>query len=354
MKKFLAVMLSLLMALTFFGCSKEAIDEEITTTEPTTTETTTQVVKNVNPLTGEADFSEKAVGKRPVSIVVENLTPARPQWGIESPDIICEGEVEGGISRMLWLYADASTVPEKVGPLRSARTSYVEFSQYFDSIFVHWGGSHSKDGYIGGYGMIKRLKVDDIDGMAGGSMFGRDKTRSTSSEHRGIMNGKKLSETIKNKGFRTDINEAKMTKLSFNDSIENAGATTANTINETFSSRTDTRKFTYKDDKMYHTNDWKTDVKFQNVIILSAKSDYITVSYKKGAKRGQSVTYVNYTWSSGNGYYASNGTATEITWNVTDGKLNLMNADGTPLSINQGKSYIGFVSSNHEGKVTMA
>ena len=91
----------------------------------------------LNPFTGESGFSESAVGKRPVAIVVENLRPARPQWGITSPDIICEGEVEGGISRMLWLYADVNDVPEKVGPLRSARPSYVKFSTFFDAIFIH-------------------------------------------------------------------------------------------------------------------------------------------------------------------------------------------------------------------------
>lgn len=349
MKKLVAVLLSLIMVLTFFGCSKEAIEEETTTTKVTTTETTTQAVKIVNPLTGKDGFNEAAVGKRPVAIVVENLSPARPQWGIESPDIICEGEVEGGISRMLWLYADASSVPEKVGPLRSARPSYVEFSTYFDAIFIHWGGSHSKSGYTGGYETIKKLGVNDIDGMNGGSMFGRDKTRSVSSEHRGIMNGKKLSATIKDKGFRTDVNESKMTELSFNDKVEDAGSQVATKVGVTFSNRTDTRNFTYGSDNQYHTNDWKTDVKFQNVIILSADSQYITVPYKKSK-----TTYLNYKWTSGTGYYISNGKATSITWDTNGNKLNLKESSGIPLSINQGRSYIGFVSSNHEGKVTMA
>ena len=81
-----------------------------------------------------------------------------------------EGEVEGGITRMLWLYADYSDVPSKVGPVRSARTSYVRFSRFFDAVYIHWGGSHSRAGYVGGYDTIAAEGVDDLDGMNGGSV----------------------------------------------------------------------------------------------------------------------------------------------------------------------------------------
>lgn len=347
MKKTLSLLLACVMIIgAFAGCSK-AIDEVETTV--TTTETTTEAPKPTNPFTGEEGFSESAVGKRPVAIVVENLSPARPQWGIKSPDIICEGEVEGGISRMLWLYADINDVPEKVGPLRSARPSYVEFSTFFDAIFIHWGGSHSKKGYTGGYETIKKLGVNDIDGMNGGALFGRDTTRKVSSEHRGILNGKKIKDKIKDKKYRTKLAE-KTTELTFNEAVKDAGETVASSVNVKFSNRTDTRKFTYNtEDKKYHTNDWKTDVKFQNVIILMAESEYITVPYKSSK-----TTYLNYHWTNGKGYYVSNGKACEISWDTSDGTLNLKDASGAPISINQGKSYIGFVSSNHEGKVTLA
>ena len=345
MKKITAVLMAILTVITLFGCSAKQ-EEETTTAATTVTETTTKAPV-LNPLTGEEGFNESAVGKRPVAIVVENLRPARPQWGITSPDIICEGEVEGGISRMLWLYADTSSVPEKVGPLRSARPSYVKFSKFFDAVFIHWGGSHSTKNYTGGYETIKNEKVNDIDGMSGGELFSRDTTRNVSSEHRGILNGKKIDSAIKKKGYRTELKESSFTQLSFNSSVTAAGATGATSVGVKFSDRTDTRKFTYStDDDKYHTNDWEKDVKFQNLIILKAESTYITVPYK-----GSSTTYLNYKWSSGSGKYVSNGTATDITWEVADGKLVLKDVSGSTLSINKGKSYIGFVSSNHNGKI---
>lgn len=345
MKKTIAVLLSVLMMFAFFGCSAKE-DIEVTETTTTTT-TTTEAPKPTNPFTGESDYPEVATTLRPVSIVVENLRPARPQWGIKSPDIICEGEVEGGISRMLWVYANVNDVPNKVGPIRSARPSFVEFSTFFDSIYIHWGGSHSKKSYTGGYETIKKLGVNDIDGMNGGKLFGRDTTRSTSSEHRGILDGTKILAKAKDKGYRTKIDESKMSTFSFNETIADAGTTPATKMNVKFSNRTDTRKFTFKDDKKYHTGDWETDVAFENVIVLMAESTYITVPYK-----GSSTTYLNYKWTSGNGYYASNGKATNITWSIENNKLVLKDTAGKELNLNVGNSYIGFASSNHEGKVT--
>ena len=247
---------------------------------------------------------------------------------------------------MLWLYADYTSVPEKVGPIRSARPSYVKFSEYFDAIYIHWGGSHSKASYTGGYETIKKDGVEDIDGMNGGKLFGRDKTRSVSSEHRGILNGKNLPTVIKEKNIRTELKEDKFSKLSFNETVVDAGSEKAQKIGAKFSSRTDTRNFTYKEGK-YHSNDWEKDVAFQNVIILMDETKYITTPYK-----GSSTTYLNYLYTGTNGYYASNGTKTAIKWEIKDNKLYLKDLNGNELKINPGKSYIGLVSSNNEGKVT--
>ena len=350
MKKALSIILCIVVISALFACGKKEEPTTTQTTTETTTQTTTQAPEITNPLTGEKDYNKSAVGVRPVAIVVENLSPARPQWGIESPDIIVEGEVEGGISRMLWFYADYTAVPKKVGPIRSARPSYVKFSEYFDSIYVHWGGSHNRSNYTGGYGVIKKDKVDDIDGMNGGKLFGRDTTRRVSSEHRGILYGDKLAEVIKDKKYRTALDESKFSVLDFNESIVNAGSDKASTINSKFSSRTDTRKFTFstKDGK-YHTNDWKTDVAFQNVIIIMDETKYITTPYKGGT-----TTYLNYLYKGSEGYYASNGTITKIKWEVKDNKILFKDASGNALKLNPGKSYIGLASSNNGGKVTYA
>ena len=167
-----------------------------------------------NPLTGqttEEGFDENALNQRVVAFVVENTSEARPQWGMDdpeySPDIVLQGEVEAGITRTLWMYADYNKLPEVIGPMRSARPPYIRFSELFDSVFIHWGQSSSKGNYVGANTVFKQDNVDHINQMAfdeSVGLFDRDHTRSVSMEHTGILYGAKVPEALEKAGFREE------------------------------------------------------------------------------------------------------------------------------------------------------
>ncbi|MDD6043403.1 MAG: DUF3048 domain-containing protein [Eubacteriaceae bacterium] len=336
-KKALAILLTLTLVFTAFGCGKKEEAQEV---RP-------KPVIYYNPLTGKGGYKKEDLNKRPIAVVVENSPEARPQWGISTPDIIVEGEVEGGITRMLWLYGNANRLPEKVGPTRSARPSFVKFSKFFDAVYIHWGGSHSKDGYTGGYETIAIEGVDDLDGMAGGALFTRDTTRNVSSEHTGVVLGDKLNEVLKSSEIRTKVDKDSVTKLPFRKKAKKISDNKADKVRVTFSSSTDTRKFKYNsEDKKYHTGDWEKDVKFDNLLILKSDTTYITTTYKDGY-----VTYLNYALDGGTAYYASKGYIRKIKWVNEDGKIKLTTQKGNAIKLNPGKTYIGLVSSNHSGSV---
>lgn len=350
MKKTIAIILSVAMTLTLYGCKKsEPVPEPVA--EPPVVEEPAPEPEPVyrNPLTGEEGYDKSALKRRPVAVVVENHPDARPQWGITTPDIIVEGEVEGGISRMLWLYADYKSLPDQVGPIRSARPSYVKFSEFFDAVFIHWGGSHSNAGYVGGYDTIYNEGVDDIDGMNGGALFDRDNSRGTSSEHTGILNGKEVADTLKAMDIRTKVDKDYLTKFKFYDETTSSiGKHKATTIDATFSSSTDTRHFTYNEsDKKYHTTDWEEDVSFENILILFSDTTYISTPYKGGY-----ISYLNYDLDGGSAYLASNGTLAKVHWEKDDHKIKVKTSKGKTVKLNPGKTYIGLASSNYGGDVS--
>ena len=332
----------------YFGFIKK--DKEPETTVPQTTVTTTAAPVIIrNPLTGEPDYSESALKQRPISVVVENAKGARPQYNMDKPDIIVEGEVEGGETRMLWFFADYNNLPDMIGPNRSARPSYVQFSKFFDSIFVHYGGSHSKGDYVGGYETIENENVDDIDGMKVSSCFKR--TKDKVSPHNAVVLGDKLMEAVESKGYRTEVDSSSFSTLSFYEKGQTVSTTPCEEVKVKISDRTNTHTLSYDAANSVYTNanDYGAPVSFTNVLVMFAESTYIDKANYKGS--GKTETYLNYTYSSGTGRLASYGTITDFTWSVENGKLVFKDTAGKPLNLNPGKTWICLASSNHNGKV---
>src|SRR5262245_47780536 len=63
-----------------------------------------------------------SAGTGPVlAVKIDNVSAARPQAGLDSADVVYAEQVEGGLSRLMAVYA--SRLPKVVGPVRSARES---------------------------------------------------------------------------------------------------------------------------------------------------------------------------------------------------------------------------------------
>ena len=93
--------------------------------------------KAVSPFTGlgiDDDYY-----KRAVAVSIENSPAARPQSGLDKAEIVYEFMLEGGITRFLAIFWPE--VPEKMGPIRSARPALIETSQFYDALFLHAGAS---------------------------------------------------------------------------------------------------------------------------------------------------------------------------------------------------------------------
>ncbi|MDO4198738.1 MAG: DUF3048 domain-containing protein [Erysipelotrichaceae bacterium] len=340
-----------------YGCAQnDNAKEEVITADEETENTDTQQEEMIevfsrNPLT-YLRMADEAVGKRPVAIMVENSDSARPQWGMDdenySPDIILEAEVEGGITRTMWLFADYTALPEIVGPIRSARPPFVRFSELFDAFYIHWGQSESKANYVGADDVIAQDGVDNInqlDFKSSVSLFGRNNERNVALEHTGVIYGEKLPQVIEDYGYRTQIDESKFTSLEFNEEPIRVSDTDCNEIIIDISSRSWTKHWTYsKEDELYHTDDFRNNLTRENILVLFDQTEYIT-------KPGASFSYCNYALAGGEGKFASEGSIMDIEWSVVDGKLVLRDSNNQIIKLNPGKSYIAWISANRGGNV---
>ena len=83
--------------------------------------------------------------KRPLAVMIENHEESRPQSGISDSDVVYEAVAEGGITRFMSLfYCNTAAVEPTLGPIRSARTYFLDWaSEYNQPIYTHVGGANS-------------------------------------------------------------------------------------------------------------------------------------------------------------------------------------------------------------------
>ncbi|MCX4766371.1 DUF3048 domain-containing protein [Streptomyces sp. NBC_01275] len=77
-----------------------------------------------------------------LAVKIDNAVAARPQTGVDSADVVYVEQVEGGLSRLMAVYA--SKLPKAVGPVRSARESDLELLRQFDQPVLAFSGAQSK------------------------------------------------------------------------------------------------------------------------------------------------------------------------------------------------------------------
>ncbi|WP_282701416.1 DUF3048 domain-containing protein [Streptomyces sp. CC219B] len=86
----------------------------------------------------ESRASEDSV----LAVKIDNVRRARPQTGINSADVVYVEQVEGGLSRLMAVYA--TKLPKVVGPVRSARESDLELLRQFEEPTLAFSGAQSK------------------------------------------------------------------------------------------------------------------------------------------------------------------------------------------------------------------
>ena len=172
----------------------------------------------MNPLTGHY-IPEELAGRRPLAVVINNISQALPQSGIAQADIIYEVLAEGGVTRFVAIYMMMDS--EKIGPVRSTRDYFLDLALNHDAVFVHHGGSP------GGYAAITNLRANNLDGMHIARAFFRDPARAAIPrlyEHSSYTRASGLFEEIESRGFRMELNPAfAQPFLFFDDEYEPVG-----------------------------------------------------------------------------------------------------------------------------------
>ncbi len=148
-------------------------------------EDTTVITKKKEPakpttlasLTNGVMVDAALANRHTVAVMIENSQPARPQVGLTSADVVYEAVTEGGITRFMGIFSQ--TFPDKAGPVRSARSYFIDYLSEYDSFYAHIGGSPTALSRIGDYG---------IKDAANATAYHREPKAGVASEHTAFVN----------------------------------------------------------------------------------------------------------------------------------------------------------------------
>jgi hypothetical protein len=81
-----------------------------------------------------------AVAKQHViAVMIDDLSPARPQSGFSDASIVWQAPAEGGIPRYMLMFQERT--PQAVGPVRSSRYYFIAWASEWKAAYAHAGGS---------------------------------------------------------------------------------------------------------------------------------------------------------------------------------------------------------------------
>lgn len=347
MKRTFTLLIAVCLLLCACGRTNETPETSTTmaTTEATTVETTEATEPPVlyrHPLTGEP--LQAAYTGRPTAVVINNIKAALPQFGISDADMIYEFETEGGITRMLAIYSNLTDVGS-VGPIRSARTYFNNVSASYNIPLVHCGGSRTA--LKGMYDKTNTLSNwEHIDQAYNGDYFFRDQERKKQGyalEHTLFTTGEKLIAVLASKGYDKAGDAAVDYGLQFEDAPVLNGEAAAK-VTVTFHGKKTTTLTYNADSGLYTASQYGKDhvdagtgktMAYRNVLVLLSK--------QTRANDGKYTRSYYDLIGEGEGYFACGGKIVPIKWSRASVKDKFVYtlADGTPITLGVGKTYVG-------------
>lgn len=335
--------------ISFSGCDGSENEVSVSETPSSISQENPASTQSIlNPLTGTPGFCETAVGKRPVAVMVNNIGQALPQRGLSKADIVYEVVVEGGITRMMVVFADQDHVPY-VGPVRSARHYYIDLALPYNAIFVHFGGSPA------GYERIKTTGIDHIDGMTYSNSFYQDKQRAQSRgrEHSFFISSDEISNLMPKAGIPEEGETA--APFAFTEKERFPTAQDAQEVFVSFSGSASSGFFYDRSTGLYkkqrngkdHTDgDTQQVLRYKNILVL-----YTSIGSYNGEDYRREVSL-----SSGDGYYITNGGKEPIQWKKggSSSQFSFTTAGGEALTVNPGKTYICIVGKDRKDRTVFS
>src|SRR3989344_830018 len=321
------------------------------------------------PLTGELltkQHKDLWESRRPLGIMIENHTDARPQSGLSSADTVYEFVAEGGITRFLAIFYCKDA--QYVGPVRSARIYFMSMLQAYGAnpLYAHVGGANAP-GPADALGTINKLGWGNYNDMNQFSIpfptYYRDYDRNpgVATEHTMYSSTQKLwkfaaeKRKLTNKDEEGEAWDKDFSGWEFKDS-DPVSATNTTKISYDFwtgkkswsvawdyDKATNSYKRSHGDGESHVDKNTKKQLAAKNVIVALMQENSANDGYPGGHRLFKTL-------GSGKAYIFQNGEAIEGTWKKKEDEdmIRFYDKSGKEVELVRGQTWVSAIDDDNE------
>lgn len=285
--------------------------------------------------------------ERPYAVMINNNKAVwNYQAGLQDAYITYEIIVEGGITRMMAVFKNATT--SRIASVRSSRHYFLDYALENDAIYAHIGWSPKAESDISSLN-IAAINADN----SSNTFIWDNNLKKISKEHRAYTSIEALKKAAKNKKYRTTSNKPLLLKYQAKsiDLSKYQNSLVANTVRIPYSNSHVT-SYSYDSEnkvyKRYQNNlehkDYVTGKQYtaKNIITYKVRNYTLNDGSNKGRQDIENI-------GSGEGYFISEGYAIPITWSKesrSSKTIYKVKETGKELVVNDGNTFIQIEPSN--------
>ncbi len=299
------------------------------------------------------EWIDKAIqNQRPIAVMVDNEVTALDHYGITQADIVYEimnSTANDEVTRLMCIVKDWGSIT-RFGSIRSVRPTNFMIAPEYNAVLVHDGGPFYINDYLsnpwvynlsGGFARIENGKPREFtEYVTTGEIASRMKGRGYSTEYNDYYQGQQwqfADETNPvNLGDVYNSKDCTLVDLPF----------PHNKSELNYDAESNTYLYSEYGRKHVDPENGNKQLAFTNVILQCAD---ITELDANGYMQ------FNIQNKSGSGYYITGGKAIPVTWEKGDATspTTFYDANGNEITLNTGKTYIGFVASYRWGELVL-
>lgn len=291
-------------------------------------------------LTNEV-ISEDLKNQRPIAVMVDNELTALPHYGLTRADVVYEmmnSTANGRITRFMALFKDYESV-DQIGSIRSVRPTNVIISAEWNAILCHDGGPFyideyleepSADNFSGDFSRVNNGKAREFtEYILTGDMDAKFNNSSVDKEYNEHYEGAHYQ-------FASEANPVDLSDVS--DAIDASLVDLPFAHNGSYLEYDEEAGvYNYFEYSKAHVDPGNNNAQlcFKNLLLQSC-------GFQQYDEHGYMIFHCI---GEGGGYYITNGKAIPVTWKKTSmtSPTRYYDADGNEITINTGKTYVGFV-----------